>query len=141
MWLIEKTDGVIFDEKKHELRTDEGEYLASVGINQFGLLEIWLGMNTNFTSDDGKIHALGWNGCEEHMGDIVNLKHGGGILEYQEDRTSIFRKAGKIINIKIVRLKGNLVPVRQYSEPQPKSWFREFLASIRETFAQRQNSS
>lgn len=138
MWLIEKTNGVVFDEKKRELKTTKGEYLASIGINAYGLLEVWLGMNTDFTSDDGRIQALGWNGCEEHMGDIVRLRHGGGILEFQENRTSFSKKPGRVINIRIMMLEGDLVPAKHYDEPKPKSCLREIVDSISAAFRLKQ---
>lgn len=141
MWLIENAKGAVYDEKERRLKTIGGEYLASVEITQNGFLEIWLGMDTNFKSDDGKIHALGWNGCEEHMGDRIRLDRGGGILEYQEDRHSLFRGPGKTIKIKVAFLEGNLVAIRKYKDPPTKSYLKAIIDSIRTTFALRKNAA
>jgi len=117
MWFIKEVDGVVFNVKEHELKTIEGDHIASVVVNSYELLEIWLGRDTNFSSDDGKIHAVGWNGCEEHMGRIMRLKQGGGTLEYQENRCSPSREPGKVIKIKIVMLRGNIVPAKEPKQP------------------------
>lgn len=138
MWMIERKEGIIYDEKKQALTTLNGEYLASVQENEKGVLVVHLGMNTNFKSESGKIRGTGWDGCEEHMGDILLLIEEGGTLDFQEKRCSFSEKAGKNIYIKIKKLEGIIVPTGQHVQPQTENLPKRIANLTRTMFALRQ---
>lgn len=113
MWMIEITEGVIYDKKSHELRTVEKDaYIASVYVNAKRELEICFGVDTNFQSDSGKIKHVGWNLSTDRMGGKIRIKDEGGTLDYHELRNNycnipIFPEK---FTIRIKLLKGCVVP-------------------------------
>jgi hypothetical protein len=140
MWFIEKINEMLYDEKSHKLLTATGACIASIEINEFGLLEISPGVDTLFVSDSKEIHGAGWNGCEEHMGCIIRMDDEGGILEYCKNRCSILEKEEKGIKIKIVKTEGSLIPegafipVKYYIKSMIKSSFEIIKDLIKAVF-------
>lgn len=129
MWIIEETEGVVYDKFAHMLKTEDGHKIASVYIGKGGNLEMSLMMDTNFLSDEGW-GAVGFDGCENHVSTFVWLREGGGVLEYQEDRHSIFRDPGKKISIRIMMLKGDVV-ASSYEKVAKNSRFRTLPQNVK----------
>ncbi|MFZ2193654.1 MAG: hypothetical protein WAV31_05410 [Candidatus Moraniibacteriota bacterium] len=120
-WLVKRRDGIVFNHDSGELSTNNGAFIASIRENEHGLLEIDLGMDTDFRSDDEKIHGCGWK-CEEHMGCTVYLNQQGGTIEYEGSRCDLSKKSGEVIQIKIVKVK-NAVPITPYIKPKVRPEF------------------
>ncbi len=130
-WMIEKSNQIVYDQKSHKLKlaTAEGDSIACIHEMSNGNLEISLAMNTDFQSEDGKLHATGWNGCEEHILAIVTLVSEGGTSDYQEGRSRYweFEKKSQRILVNIKKVDNLLIPIPKDAPQKPK---RTFLQSI-----------
>ncbi|MFA6183813.1 MAG: hypothetical protein WC682_01785 [Parcubacteria group bacterium] len=133
MWIIERTKGVVYDGIAHMLRTETGEKIASVYIGKEGKLEISLMMNTDFRSDEGW-GAVGFNGCENHIASHVWLKDGGGVLEYQKNRHSVFCEPGRKISVKIMMLEGDAVASFLHKKVVTKNFFFDLCVQLKDLF-------
>lgn len=120
-WSIKKRDDVVFDHNSGELKKDDGAFIASIRENEHGFLEIDLGMDSDFDSDDGKIHGCGWK-CEEHMGHTTYLDRQGGTIEYESGRCDSSTKSRRPIQIKIVKV-NNAISVMPYVKPKVRPEF------------------
>lgn len=99
-------------------------------------LEVSLGMETNFDSDDGELRAAGWNGCEEHVAQFCWVSRQGGTLIFKPGSVYVSDdNYGKFNDVEIkiqivytpdvlipgVLIPGVLIP-RQAAKKKKKSW-------------------
>ena len=126
MWMIEKSNEVRYNEKSHQLTTCDGHYIAQIYTLPDETLEIWLAMDTNFESESGEIHGVGWNGCEEHIASRIRIWGEDGTLDYQEGRISSPSEKRRRVFVRIKNLNGTLITGKT-SPAQKKGLLRSFL--------------
>ena len=124
-WMIEKNNQIAYDVKTHKLTTAKGESIAWLHELANGNLQISLAMNTDFHSEDGKLNAVGWNGCEEHVLSVITLASENGTLDYQEGRA--FGKEGLKILVNIRKVDHILIPIPKDAPWEPKRTFLQLI--------------
>lgn len=99
------------------------DFIASVHEDEKGRLQISLGVETNFVSDDGSLRAVGWNGCEENILSYCYIWHQGGAIIFKPGSAYVGENYGKFddleIKIQIVYTPGMLIPRRVIEKKKP----------------------
>lgn len=104
MWLLNPPIGVSYNPKTYELKAGDGKKIASLFVNSKGWLTILLEVNTKFIAAGGKTY-LGSNAATS----TVSIWDGGGTLEYNHKPPTFSERSDKVINVKIMMLKGSIV--------------------------------